>query len=131
MIVYPEGSFYSQVTAAEVPEIVAGHLIPAESLLKNIFIRKQFDEDGSTIPLFRNCILQKQMRITLRNCGVIDPENIKRGYRFPMLTLHSEKVLTTMKPQDVIDELLAAGLRGRGGAGFPTGRKWALQWLRK
>ena len=65
------------------------------------------------------------MRIALRNCGVIDPENIEEAIACDAYQALA-KVLTTMKPQDVIDELLAAGLRGRGGAGFPTGRKWAF-----
>ncbi|MGN1444439.1 MAG: NADH-ubiquinone oxidoreductase-F iron-sulfur binding region domain-containing protein, partial [Acutalibacteraceae bacterium] len=68
---------------------------------------------------------KKQMRIALRNCGVIDPENIEEAIACDAYQALA-KVLTTMKPQDVIDELLAAGLRGRGGAGFPTGRKWAF-----
>ena len=65
------------------------------------------------------------MRITLRNCGVIDPENIEEAIAMDAYQALA-KVLTTMSPQDVIDELLAAGLRGRGGAGFPTGRKWSF-----
>lgn len=125
MIVYPEGSFYSQVTPKEIPEIVAGHLVQGGKPVKKYLYSKTVCEDGSTIPLSETPFYKKQMRIALRNCGVIDPENIEEsiasdGY-FALA-----KVLTTMKPQDVIDELLAAGLRGRGGAGFPTGKKWSF-----
>lgn len=125
MIVYPEGSFYSQVTPKEIPEIVAGHLVDGGEPVKKYLYAKTICEDGSTIPLSETPFYKKQMRIALRNCGVIDPENIEEaiasdGY-FALA-----KVLTTMSQQDVIDELLAAGLRGRGGAGFPTGRKWAF-----
>ncbi len=125
MIVYPEGSFYSQVTPKEIPEIVAGHLVVGGEPVKKYLYAKTVCEDGSTIPLSETPFYKKQMRIALRNCGVIDPENIEEsiasdGY-FALA-----KVLTTMSQQDVIDELLAAGLRGRGGAGFPTGRKWAF-----
>lgn len=125
MIVYPEGSFYSQVTPKEIPEIVAGHLVDGGEPVKKYLYAKTVCEDGSTIPLSETPFYKKQMRIALRNCGVIDPENIEEaiasdGY-FALA-----KVLTTMSQQDVIDELLAAGLRGRGGAGFPTGRKWAF-----
>ena len=125
MIVYPEGSFYSQVTAAEVPEIVAGHLVPGGEPVKKYLHSETVHEDGSTIPLSETAFYKKQMRITLRNCGVIDPENIEEAIASDAYFALA-KVLTTMTPQDVIDELLAAGLRGRGGAGFPTGRKWAF-----
>lgn len=125
MIVYPEGSFYSQVTPNEIPEIVAGHLVKGGEPVKKYLYKKTVCEDGTTIPLSETPFYKKQMRIALRNCGVIDPENIEEsiasdGY-FALA-----KVLTTMKPQDVIDELLKAGLRGRGGAGFPTGKKWSF-----
>ncbi|MBD5083226.1 MAG: NADH-quinone oxidoreductase subunit NuoF [Clostridiales bacterium] len=125
MIVYPEGSFYSQVTAAEVPEIVAGHLVEGGEPVKKYLYSETVHEDGSTIPLSETAFYKKQMRITLRNCGVIDPENIKEAIASDAYFALA-KVLTSMTPQDVIDELLAAGLRGRGGAGFPTGRKWAF-----
>ena len=125
MIVYPEGSFYSQVTAEEVPEIVAGHLVPGGKPVKKYLYSETVHEDGSTIPLSETAFYKKQMRITLRNCGVIDPENIEEAIASDAYFALA-KVLTSMTPQDVIDELLAAGLRGRGGAGFPTGRKWAF-----
>jgi len=125
MIVYPEGSFYSQVTAAEIPEIVSGHLVPGGEPVKKYLYSETVHSDGSTIPLSETAFYKKQMRITLRNCGVIDPENIEEAIASDAYFALA-KVLNEMSPQDVIDELLAAGLRGRGGAGFPTGRKWAF-----
>ena len=125
MIVYPEGSFYSQVTPAEVPEIVSTHLIPGGHPVNQYLYAETVHTDGTSIPLSETPFYKKQMRIALRNCGVIDPENIEEAIACDAYQALA-KVLTTMKPQDVIDELLAAGLRGRGGAGFPTGRKWAF-----
>ena len=125
MIVYPEGSFYSQVTPAEVPEIVSTHLVPGGHPVNQYLYAETVHTDGSSIPLSETPFYKKQMRIALRNCGVIDPENIEEAIACDAYQALA-KVLTTMKPQDVIDELLAAGLRGRGGAGFPTGRKWAF-----
>ncbi len=125
MIVYPEGSFYSQVTPAEVPEIVSTHLVPGGHPVNKYLYAETVHTDGSSIPLSETPFYKKQMRIALRNCGVIDPENIEEAIACDAYQALA-KVLTTMKPQDVIDELLAAGLRGRGGAGFPTGRKWAF-----
>ena len=125
MIVYPEGSFYSQVTPAEVPEIVSTHLIPGGHPVNQYLYAETVHTDGTSIPLSETPFYKKQMRIALRNCGVIDPENIEEAIACDAYQALA-KVLTTMKPQYVIDELLAAGLRGRGGAGFPTGRKWAF-----
>ena len=125
MIVYPEGSFYSQVTPAEVPEIVSTHLVPGGHPVNKYLYAETVHAGGSSIPLSETPFYKKQMRIALRNCGVIDPENIEEAIACDAYQALA-KVLTTMKPQDVIDELLAAGLRGRGGAGFPTGRKWAF-----
>lgn len=125
MIVYPEGSFYSRVTPKEIPEIVSGHLAEGGKPINKYLYEETVHSDGSTIPLSETPFYKKQMRITLRNCGVIDPENIEEAIAVDAYQALA-KVLTTMKPQDVIDELLAAGLRGRGGAGFPTGRKWSF-----
>lgn len=125
MIVYPEGSFYSQVTAAEIPEIVSEHLVSGGEPVKKYLYSETVHTDGSTIPLSETAFYKKQMRITLRNCGVIDPENIEEAIASDAYFALA-KVLREMSPQNVIDELLAAGLRGRGGAGFPTGRKWAF-----
>lgn len=125
MIVYPEGSFYSQVSPEEIKEIVEQHLVPGGKPVNKYLYAQTVHTDGSTIPLSETPFYKKQMRIALRNCGVIDPENIEEAIAADAYQALA-KVLATMQPQDVIDELLAAGLRGRGGAGFPTGRKWSF-----
>lgn len=125
MIVYPEGSFYSKVTAQEIPEIVEGHLKKGGKPINKYLYPETVHKDGSTIPLAETSFYKKQMRIALRNCGMIDPENIEEAIGANAYQALA-KVLTQMTPQQVIDELLEAGLRGRGGAGFPTGRKWSF-----
>lgn len=125
MIVYPEGSFYSKVTAQEIPQIVAGHLKKGGKPINKYLYPETVHKDGSTIPLAETSFYKKQMRIALRNCGMIDPENIEEAIGANAYQALA-KVLTQMTPQQVIDELLEAGLRGRGGAGFPTGRKWSF-----
>lgn len=125
MIVYPEGAFYSQITPEEIPEIVSGHLAKGGKPLNKYLYAETVHSDGTAIPLSETPFYKKQMRIALRNCGMIDPENIEEAIGANAYQALA-KVLNEMTPQQVIDELLAAGLRGRGGAGFPTGRKWAF-----
>ena len=121
MIVYPEGSFYSRVTPEDAKEIVAEHILKGR-IVKHLLYQETIE--GDTIKSLNDTpFYAKQMRIALRNCGVIDPENIEEyiavgGYEA------LGTALTKMKPQEVIDVIKASGLRGRGGAGFPTGLKW-------
>ena len=124
VIVYPEGAFYSQATPEGAKRIINEHIIGGK-ICKDLLYPETVHEDGEILPLSETKFYKKQMRIALKNCGVIDPENIEEyialdGYQ----ALY--KVLTSMSQDDVIDLMLASGLRGRGGAGFPTGKKWAF-----
>ena len=123
MIVYPEGTFYSRVTEEDVTEIVSEHLLKGRPVERLVYNPKTEDLPHGVTSLSETPFYKSQLRIALRNCGVIDPEQIDEyialdGY------LALGKVLTEMTPQQVIDILKASGLRGRGGAGFPTGTKW-------
>lgn len=124
MIVYPEGAFYSQATPEGVERIVKEHLKEG-NVVKELLYKETVHTDGSIISLSETQFYKKQLRVALRNCGVIDPENIEEyiavdGYQA------LAKVLTKMTPDDVINEVSASGLRGRGGGGFPTGKKWSF-----
>ncbi len=123
VLVYPEGSFYSMVKAEDVPEIVSEHLLKGRVVTRLLY--DETVQEADVIPLAETGFYKKQKRVALRNCGVINPENIDEyiavdGYQA------LGKVLTEMTPEQVIDTILASGLRGRGGAGFPTGQKWKL-----
>ena len=118
--ILPQGTFYVQVKIEDVKEIVAEHLVKGRVVQRLCYDPEQAKKlvAEANIPFY-----QKQYRIVLRNCGVIDPEKIedyiaRDGYKA------IEKVLFEMTPEQVVDEMLKSGLRGRGGAGFPTGMKW-------
>ena len=118
--ILPQGTFYVQVKPEDVKEIVAEHLVKGRVVQRLCYDPEQAKKlvSEANIPFY-----QKQYRIVLRNCGVIDPEKIddyiaRDGYKA------IEKVLFEMTPEQVVDEMLKSGLRGRGGAGFPTGMKW-------
>ena len=122
MIVYPEGCFYSRITVEDVKEIVEEHLVKGR-IVKRLLFDETVTDTEEVKSLNETAFYKKQKRVALRNCGVIDPENIdeyiaRDGYSA------LGKVLTEMKPEDVIQTLLDSGLRGRGGGGFPTGLKW-------
>ena len=123
MIVYPEGCFYSEVKVEDVPEIVEEHLLKGR-IVKRLLYSETVTEE-TVKPLNETNFYKKQHRVALRNCGVINPEDITEyiaydGYRA------LAKALTEMTPEDVIQTVIDSGLRGRGGGGFPTGRKWSF-----
>ena len=123
MIVYPEGCFYSQVQVEDIPEIVEEHLLKGR-----IVTRLLYDEtvtETEIKSLNDTNFYAKQERVALRNCGVIDPENIDEYIAYDGYQALA-KCLTEYKPEDVINVLKDSGLRGRGGGGFPTGLKWSF-----
>ena len=122
MIVYPEGVFYSMVTPEDIPEIVEEHFLKGR-VVKRLVYKETLTEGDSVKSLNEVDFYKNQMRIALRNCGVINPEDIDEYIAYDGYKALG-KVLTEMKPQEVIDEIKKSGLRGRGGAGFSTGMKW-------
>ncbi|MDF2586680.1 MAG: NADH-quinone oxidoreductase subunit NuoF [Anaerocolumna sp.] len=124
MIVYPGASFYSMVKVEDIPEIVSEHLLKGR-IVTRLLYSETVTEEGDIKSLGETDFYKKQHRIALRNCGVINPENIEEyigtgGYEA------LGKVLTEYSPDQVIQTILDSGLRGRGGGGFPTGLKWKL-----
>jgi len=120
--ILPEESFYVQVTPEDAKEIVAEHIVKGREVKRLLYVGKD-DKRKTDFNKHEIDFYQKQYRIVLRNCGVINPENIdeyiaREGYAA------LDKVLTSMKPEEVIEEIKKSGLRGRGGAGFPTWMKW-------
>jgi len=127
VIVYPDGTFYSRVEEKDVQEIVEEHLLKGrrvERLVYDDHGAVQPDETGN-IALSDTAFYKTQERVVLRNCGVINPESIDEYIAMDGYAALG-KVLTEMTPEDVIKVVTDSGLRGRGGGGFPTGRKWAL-----
>ncbi len=125
VIVYPDGTFYSRVTAEDVAEIVSEHLLKGRPVERLVYADTGSEETVENVSLNDTAFYRSQHRVALRNCGVINPENIDEyiamdGYQA------LGKALTEMTPDEVIATVLASGLRGRGGAGFPTGKKWEL-----
>ena len=124
MIVYPEGTFYSRVTEADVTEIVEEHLLKGRVVDRLVYNEPAAGNQRHEVASLADTGFYKtQLRVALRNCGVINPEDIDEyigvdGYQA------LGRVLTEMTPEEVIDLMKRSGLRGRGGAGFPTGLKW-------
>lgn len=119
--ILPDNTFYTQVVPEDAAEIVAEHIVKGRKVNRLLYVDPETEAhvtDSKNMEFYK-----KQMRIALRNCGFIDPENIdeyigRDGYAA------LAKCITEMTPAEVIQEVLNSGLRGRGGAGFPTGLKW-------
>ena len=123
VLIYPEGAFYTHVTPDDVAEIVAEHIVKGRIVQR--LLHKEGESAERVTSISDTRFYKNQYRIALRNCGVINPESIDEyigtgGYEA------LGRALTEQTPQQVIDAVLASGLRGRGGAGFPTGRKWQM-----
>ena len=123
VIVYPEGTFYSRVKPEDVDEIVSEHLLKGRKVQHLVYVDHATHESSVQKSLDEIGFYKQQKRIALKNCGVIDPENIDEYIAFDGYKALA-KALTEMTREQVIQEILDSGLRGRGGGGFPTGRKW-------
>ena len=123
MIVYPEGAFYSMVTPEDVPEIVEEHLLKGR-IVKRLLYKETVVDDTTTKSLNETQVYEKQMRVALRNCGVINPEVLDEYIALDGYQAVGKILTEKIPPEQVIQTMLDSGLRGRGGAGFPTGLKW-------
>ena len=121
VVVYPEGAMYTMVTVEDVKEITEEHLLKGR-IVKRL-LHNDTHEDGSSKSLDNVDFFSRQMRVALRNCGIINPEDINEYIAYDGYKALG-KVLTELKPEEVIDIVKRSGLRGRGGGGFPTGLKW-------
>ncbi len=130
MIVYPDGTFYSRVKVSDVPEIASEHLLKGR-IVERLVHRDNEGGEQVEVPTLKDIEFYKpQLRVALRNCGVINPENIEEYIAMDGYSALG-KVLTEMTPEQVIEEITKSGLRGRGGAGFPTGKKWLFASFNK
>ncbi|MBQ6848600.1 MAG: NADH-quinone oxidoreductase subunit NuoF [Clostridia bacterium] len=126
VIVHPDGTFYSRVEEGDVDEIVREHLLKGRVVDRLVYKDTgNYDEHHSHVALSDTVFYKTQNRVVLRNCGVINPESIDEYIAMDGYAALG-KVLTEMTPDEVIKVITDSGLRGRGGGGFPTGRKWAL-----
>ena len=127
VIVYPEGTFYSRLKVEDVDEIVEEHLLKGRQVEHLIYTDHATNEQNANKSLEEINFYKHQKRVALRNCGVIDPENIDEYLAFDGYKA-LEKAITKMTREEVIDEIIKSGLRGRGGGGFPTGKKWLFAY---
>jgi NADH:ubiquinone oxidoreductase subunit F (NADH-binding)/(2Fe-2S) ferredoxin/NAD-dependent dihydropyrimidine dehydrogenase PreA subunit len=124
VVVHPGATFYCEVRPKDVREIVVEHIMGGRPVQRLLYAPTP-KEKARVVSMAENPFYKGQMRVALKNCGLIDPENIDEaigaGHWFALA-----KALIEMSPADVIAEVKRSGLRGRGGGGFPTGRKWEL-----
>ena len=126
VIIHPEGTFYSRVEPSDVEEIVTEHLLKGRVVERLVYADTGEEvQEIANVSLSDTAFYKTQQRVVLRNCGVIDPEDINEYIAMDGYAALG-KVLTEMTPEEVIQVVTDSGLRGRGGGGFPTGRKWAL-----
>ena len=133
VIIYPEGTFYSRVEATDVEEIVKEHLLKGRLVERLVYNDVGGDVEvpkDVNVSLSETGFYKKQVRVALRNCGVINPENIDEYIAMDGYAALG-KCLTEYTPEQVIQIITDSGLRGRGGGGFPTGRKWSLTAMNK
>ena len=126
--IIPDNTFYTQVTPEDADEIVSEHIIGGRKIERLLYVDPKTEQtvsDSKHMDFYR-----KQMRIALRNCGFIDPENIEEYIALDGYMALADSLLTK-KPEEVVDVIKRSGLRGRGGGGFPTGKKWELASLQK
>lgn len=127
VIIRPEDVFYAHVTPEDCEEIINTHIVDGK-IVERLLCK---DIDDKTVKQLDELnFYKKQKRIALKNCGIIDPENIDEYIAFDGYKA-LEKVLFEMTPEEVIKEVSDSGLRGRGGAGFPTGKKWEFTRIAK
>ena len=124
VMIYPEGACYTKVSPDDVPEIVSEHIVKGR-IVKRL-LHMESDGGGVATSLTETTFYKHQLRIALRNCGVINPEDIDEYIGVDGYAALGKILTEKVPPQKVIDDILASGLRGRGGAGFPTGRKWQM-----
>lgn len=127
VIVYPDGTFYSRVQKEDVAEIVTEHLLKGRIVERLVYsdVDEAVKEEAAHVSLSDTTFYKSQKRVALRNCGVINPESIDEYIAMDGYAALG-KALTEMTPEEVIKCVMDSGLRGRGGGGFPTGKKWSF-----
>ncbi|MCL2611583.1 MAG: NADH-quinone oxidoreductase subunit NuoF [Defluviitaleaceae bacterium] len=123
VIIYPEGAFYSHVKPEDIPNIVEKHIVNGK-IVEELLLEGAL-KDGELIPFNKVPFYNKQERISLRLCGLVNPENILEYIAFDGYKALA-KAVTSMKPEQILEEVTNSGLRGRGGGGFRTGIKWGF-----